>query len=257
MSSFVGEVVVGYWGIRGLGAPLRMMAMYAGVPLRCENYDLQESSEGWDASCWFEKKPQLKEHAPLINLPYVIVNGVIVSQSNACLMFLGRKLGMMGKSDSEYVECEQLLCEIMDLRNTVTSFAYGKASQKPEDFLKSIQGKNTPLAKLEQWKSTKSTSTAFFIGESACAADFHIWEILDQINRCSLFFTQAELLAAYPSLQSFHDAFAKLPQNAKYFSSALAQLPQNNLMAIYGATPSGAVFTAGSACPWRGSSGLY
>jgi hypothetical protein len=34
-------VTVGYWAIRGLGAPLRQMVMYAGVPLNNVMYELQ------------------------------------------------------------------------------------------------------------------------------------------------------------------------------------------------------------------------
>ena len=55
----------------------------------------------------------------------------------------------------------------------------------------------------------------------------------------------------------FHAAFAALPQNSKYFSSALASLPQNNLMAAFGSTPSGEKFVPGQPCSWRGTSGVY
>ena len=67
-------VVVGYWGIRGLAAPLRMMVLFhGGYKLQCENYDLLDKPEGgFDASAWFSKKPELKEKHPLINLPYII-----------------------------------------------------------------------------------------------------------------------------------------------------------------------------------------
>ena len=101
-------VTVGYWTIRGLGAPLRMMVMYAGAPLDAVNYDLRVSSDGkFDASDWFSEKKKLKEQNPLINLPYVIYDGHIISQSNACLTFLGRKLGLWGRDDGEIVQCEQ------------------------------------------------------------------------------------------------------------------------------------------------------
>ena len=76
MSSLISssDIVVGYWGIRGLGAPLRMMVLFhGGYKLHCENYDLLDKPEGgYDASAWFDKKPALKEKQPLINLPYII-----------------------------------------------------------------------------------------------------------------------------------------------------------------------------------------
>ena len=39
----------------------------------------------------------LKQLNPLINLPYLIDGDVIVSQSNACFTYLGRKFDMLGK----------------------------------------------------------------------------------------------------------------------------------------------------------------
>ena len=72
------------------------------------------------ASTWLSvKKPALKAKNPLINLPYVVDGEVVVSQSNACLSYLGRKLGLWGGNEAEVSLCEQLLCEIMDLRNKV------------------------------------------------------------------------------------------------------------------------------------------
>jgi glutathione S-transferase len=46
-------------------------------------------------SPWFaQRKPQLKQLNPLINLPFVIDGEVVVTQSNACLAYLGRKFNM-------------------------------------------------------------------------------------------------------------------------------------------------------------------
>lgn len=39
------SITVGYWSIRGLGAPLRMMVMYSGEELQAECYDLVPSYE--------------------------------------------------------------------------------------------------------------------------------------------------------------------------------------------------------------------
>ena len=70
--------------------------MYSGTPIHCENYDLMDKEGGgYDASAWFGVKSPLKEKNALINLPYVIDNDIIVSQTNACLSYLGRKLSMV------------------------------------------------------------------------------------------------------------------------------------------------------------------
>ncbi len=59
------------------------------------------------------------------NLPYIEDDGVIVVQSNACLIHLGSKFGMMGSNQREESECDQLLCEVMDLRNAMVGIFYG------------------------------------------------------------------------------------------------------------------------------------
>ena len=138
----------------------------------------------------------------LYKLANILDDGIIVSQSNACLQYLGRKLNMMGSNPLEQSQCEQLLCECMDLRNSVTEFAYGKVPQSPTDFLKNVANKNGAMGKLNLWKSTiGSSNPAHFIGSSACAADFHIWEIVDQILSCAKFHSMYDTFTeSFPAL---------------------------------------------------------
>jgi hypothetical protein len=131
-------VTVAYWSIRGLGkyddnfffmnpelsiqsnqflssigAPLRMMVMYSGRPLNCICYDYSVAADGsFEGNSWFSVKNSVKSVNPLINLPYVIDGKMIITQSNACFLYLGRKLSMLGKNEEEQSYCEQLLCEV-------------------------------------------------------------------------------------------------------------------------------------------------
>lgn len=93
-----------------------MMIMYSGQPFNCICYDCNVSEDGsFEGTCgqkWFSVKNTLKEVHPLINLPYVIDGTMIITQSNACLQYVGRKLSMMGKNEEEQSYCEQLLCEV-------------------------------------------------------------------------------------------------------------------------------------------------
>ena len=47
-----------------------------------------------------------------MNLPYVLDGERVVSQSNACLIYLGEKFGMMGSDEDERIAVHQLLCEV-------------------------------------------------------------------------------------------------------------------------------------------------
>jgi len=286
-------IQVSYWNIRGLGAPLRMMMMYSGTPFKSESYQVTEKAEGGlEFSSWFDKKPALKEKNPLINLPYIIDGDVIVTQSNACLSYLGRKTGMMGDNAGEEAQCEQvanilcdvfqmmmfhdqirpllmksfikfqqLLCECMDIRNKVVGVAYGGCDDLSAWLAKEPKAS---LDKLDLWLTGKygadATSVPFFVGSKACAADFHIWEMCAQLT---LMFKMhaggVDPLTAFPSLSKFHRDFAALPNNEKYLSSKLAKIPMNNLMAKIGSAPDGSKFPmgTGTAIDWADNDGMY
>eukprot|EP01006_Ploeotia_vitrea_P017488 TRINITY_DN48642_c0_g1_i2.p1 TRINITY_DN48642_c0_g1~~TRINITY_DN48642_c0_g1_i2.p1 ORF type:complete len:182 (-),score=5.35 TRINITY_DN48642_c0_g1_i2:49-594(-) len=124
MSNFDDAITVGYWTIRGLGAPLRQMVLFSGRKLNNVMYDLTETDGKFDANCWFSKKVELKEKNALINLPYVIDGDLLITQSNACFSYLGRKLNLWGNNEEEIIRCEELLCELMDIRNNMIKYAY-------------------------------------------------------------------------------------------------------------------------------------
>ena len=137
-------ITVGYWSTKGLGAVCRMGVLYAGYSLKAKNYKLQpvskDNSLTYDGSEWHDSdKIDLKKRNSLINLPYMeLVNSsgdeLLISQSNACLSFLGRKFNMFGKNEVEESKCEQLLFETNDLRSVLTSFAYTHYKNKKNIF---------------------------------------------------------------------------------------------------------------------------
>jgi glutathione S-transferase len=257
-------ITVGYWSIRGLGAPLRMMIMYSGTPLNAANYDGFPTEDGnFDRSSWFASaKEELRKKNPLINLPYIVDGDHVISQTNACFTYLGRKLNMLGNNEVELSQCDQLLCECTDLRNGVVRHAYGPVAPM-EKFLKAISGSLGKLEAWLKWKYSMETpiveQSIFFVGDTATAPDFHIWEMLDQIRAMGNFAGLADPLTSLPFLAGFHHFFANLPANARYLQSPLHRLPANFLSATnFGATPSGAAWEHGvTQNTWKGSAGLY
>jgi len=235
---------IGYWAIRGLGAPLRAMAMYADEPFEAKCYDLREKPDGgWDLSCWYGPKEALKKRNALMNLPYVVDGDIVVSQSNACLVYLGEKFGLLGATASERIECEQLLCEIMDLRNAMVKEFYGSG-----ELVKLFEVAS--LAKLNAWLEAKGAT--FLVTATPTAPDFHLCELLDQLLKAGEVAGVAEPLGAYPALRALHGRFFALERMQKYNRSHLAQFPINNKMAKFGATPSGAPWVPGQAQDWSG-----
>lgn len=257
------ELTVGYWGIRGLAAPLRMMLMYKNVPFQAENYDAWEDSNGINREQWLSIKPQLKEKNPLINLPYIIDKStdLVVTQSNACLLYLGKRLNMRGLNLVEETQCEELLFECTDLRNEIVKFVY-PPNENPQKWIQGMVKPGHSLDKLNLWLERKYeagvSGAIFFVGDNATAPDFHIWEMLDQFKGICDFYGVEDPYASLPKLALFHESFKNLPDNQRYFASKLASLPANFFLAqSFGATPDGKKYVAGQPMSWHKSSGVY
>jgi glutathione S-transferase len=242
-------IEIGYWNIRGLAAPLRMMCMYAKAPFTQRAYGLDGS---FDRSAWLViDKPALKEKNPFINLPYVKDGDVLVSQSNACLAYLGRKFGFWGNNDEQVVMCETMMCEITDIRNAVVGFSYPAEAGRAQGFIDSLFG--GALGKFELYLSqckTFSEARPFLVDGRITAPDFHLFEMLLQVTLISeTYGCRQPLFGNHPSLQTYFDGFGRLPGMAKYLQSPLASMPLNNLMANFGSLGSGGKWTPGVPLP--------
>ena len=85
---------------------------------------------------------------------------VLVTQSNACMSYLGRRLGLFGKNTAEQTKCDELLCELMDIRNRMVGFAY-PASSPPAAaadaaaVLEAAAGRTSSFQKLENHLAVK------------------------------------------------------------------------------------------------------
>ena len=259
-------ITVGYWSTKGLGAVCRMVVLYAGYSLEAKNYKLQpvikDSSLTYDGSEWHESdKIVLKKRNSLINLPYIeLINSsgdeLLISQSNACLSFLGRKFNMFGKSEIELSKCEQLLLETNDLRSIISSFAYTHFNNKnleneaaKEVFSKTFQNNNAgKIQKFEHWLSeNKNNINYFLINDEITIPDFNLFDILDFyveflkyynfVNNKNINNIFYEL--GYPNVSKFYNNFIQLPKMQKYLNSILYKLPYTNKSARFGSGENG------------------
>ena len=246
-------ITIAYWNIKGLAAPLRMLAMYAGIAFVAKCYALDET---FDRSEWLEKdKPALKDQNPFMNLPYVRDGNKLISQSNSCLSYLARKAGMWSSDEEEIILIETLLCELMDLRNTVVRFAYSATPDKVKDFLDSSRNILMKIENyLKQQSSQFSIETPFLVGGRVTAPDFHFYELLiqiDQINNTYTAYTDTAVFQDMPNVSSYFIAFDNLPRMQAYLASPLASLPANNLMANCGSLGNGGKWEVGTELPFN------
>ena len=262
------EITVGYWSTKGLGSVCRQMVMYAESPLKAKNYKLEallsNGETACDGSSWHEaNKIQLKKRNSLINLPYIEVwvsneDKLFLSQSNACILYLARKFNMLGQSEIEVSQCEQLLFETNDLRNVITSFSYTHFEDKEKEqhaakdvFNKTFDNNNAgKIQKFENWiKSNKHINSDFLVNKIS-APDFNLFDVLDfyiefikhynfinDSNDDDLF---VEL--GYPNIANFYTKFKQLPKMQKYLNSILYKLPYTNKSANFGSGINGSTW---------------
>lgn len=249
------EFSIAYWSIRGLGAPLRMMAMYAKRPVTIVNYDVKMDVDSGklDASAWYGPKKELKKKNAFINLPHLTDHAredMVVSQTNACLTYLARRLGLGGRIEADVVLIDTLLCEVMDLRNKMIRFAYNGALEDLEKdgrtLLEEVMAKNGIAQKFELFLASREHSAPCLLSY-VTAADFHLWEMVDQYRTLA-----AQLGVDFsPSLLAWWQKFADLEENRAYLDGHLHNgLPFNNKSARFGSAPGGKTFERGQAYQW-------
>lgn len=256
---------VAYWSIRGLGAPLTMMMCAAKTPFTLFLYDIVEQGEsGWNSDYFAAKGDYIKEFKqPLWNLPYCVdrENKTVISQTNAIFAHLGRACGMLGDDQIATSECEQLLCEIYDLRNVVIDYAYSEKSDVSSVLAKA----NGHLNKLDQWLEIQAekmeqnlengSRVVHLVNDKYSAPDFHLYEMLDQLEALAKENKQ-ELYTNLTRVKEFKEGFEALPENQFYLNSWLhKELPFNNCMAQFGSLPGPKTYVHGESAKdatWRG-----
>lgn len=261
--------LVGYWSIRGLGAPLRMMLSAAKVNHWVVLYDVTEKDGGsWDKAAYMNDKEWLKkDHNSFMNNPFLVDcenDDRVISQTSAIFAYLGRELDMLGSSKQETSKCEELLCEIMDLRNLMVQFAYhGDSKGGKQDAEKLVSGGAANILDKVEMHLEKEypnalkedkTKICHLVGFRNSAPDFHLWEMLAQFGGLCRFYRLEQLYSdsIRPYLCAFKENFGSLPENAAYLGSALINLPNNNPYARFGSDPvTLGKYFRGQAAPWK------
>ena len=257
-------ITIGYWSTKGLGSVCRQVVIYAGQKLIAKNYKLQPIVENdnvsFDGSDWTNKdKIELKKRNSLINLPYMEIiddedQKHLISQSNACLLYLGRKFKMLGSNEIEQTRCEQLLLETNDLRGIITSFAYTHFNNKDlekeaakEVFTRAFQKNDAgKMQKFEHWLSSNDNSM-FLLNNNVSIPDFNLFDILDFYIEFLKHYNLVDeknddkilSAAGYSKLNKFFIDFKNLPKMKKYFNSILYKLPYTNKSANFGSGSKG------------------
>jgi len=217
--------LLGYWKIRGLAQPIRLMLGYADVDFEDKLYEVTDEPE-YSREAWLKEKFNLGLDFP--NLPYYVDGETKLSQSSAIMRHLARKHDLMGKTDKEKDRCDQAAEQICDLRQGFVKLCYGaffgmdfkeKGPAYAENIKKNLQPFETFLG-----------DNKWLAGENLTWADFILWEMLDQ----HLLF-KSDCLGELPKLAAYHQRFKDEPKIKKFMESPkFFKGPCNNKMAAWG-----------------------
>ena len=222
----MGEVILGYWKIRGLAAAPRLLAAYCGLELKQEFYTSRD--------VWGPKKEALREEGMAFpNLPYMIVKDetgkttLRLTQSVAILGYIAEKYDMLGSTPEERAIAEMVLEEGRDFARGFTVLCYGFNPEFNDEnvaaFFEKLPSMLTPFEKfLEPGK--------WFAGSKLLMCDFFMWHALEQ-----LVLFRPTCLDDFPKLKDFLVRFESEPKiKAHMESENFLHWPLNGAIAKWG-----------------------
>lgn len=213
--------ILGYWKIRGLAQPIRLLLVYAGQDFEDKYYECGPGPE-FNRDCWFNDKFNLGLDFP--NLPYYIDGNVMLSQSVTIMRYLARKHGLGAETDSEHMRLDLALDEAVDLKRDATGVCYSKIFESLKSGL--MERVEIKLKEADKFLG----SNQWFAGDRLTFVDFYWYELLELLDTID-----PALLNSCSNLSSFRKRFQALPAIKQYMQSEkFLSHPFNNKMATFG-----------------------
>jgi glutathione S-transferase len=210
---------LGYWNIRGLAQPIRLLLAYSGTEYEDKRYNVGPAPD-FDRSEWLNDKQNLGLDFP--NLPYYLDGDVKLTQSVAILRHIARKNKLDGKNEQEKLRVELVEQQLVDNNMALARICYDPNFETLKvDYLNNLPQTLESLSKF-------LGDRPFLAGDNVTYVDFMAYELLDKINLLA-----TEVLAKYDNLKKYVLRVEALPQVAKYLKTA-PKVPLNGPMARWG-----------------------
>uniref|UniRef100_F7AHC2 glutathione transferase n=1 Tax=Ciona intestinalis TaxID=7719 RepID=F7AHC2_CIOIN len=214
--------LLGYWDLRGLGEPIRLMLEHAGADYVEKKYQHYKLADGYDRTDWHSVKFSLGLAYP--NLPYLIDGDVKVTESWAIMKYLSRKFEKLGpENEEERIKCDVTEGVVQDFRQGFTSMCYNPDFESLKtNYLRDLPGK------LEMFEKNLSSS-GWLAGPKITYVDFAFCETLDEMR-----LTFPGCFDKHPNLLDYLERFNALEKIASYkCSDRFHQFPVNGKMAAW------------------------
>lgn len=200
----------GYWGIQGLGQPIRYL-------LKAAKADYKETTF-MDFKEWFgEAKPNLLKETPFANLPYLRDGDRIMTQSGCILRYLGHKYGYEPKTVEGRIYADTVHGVLVDFwtQNVKLIFNKEQFDQNKE------KAHETMLGLLNQINTHLKSHGPFVAGDQLTWVDFFLYYVLTVFTRWSSKIKNLSEVAGYMA------AFEKQVGNEmnEYFNQIVDKQP--------------------------------
>uniref|UniRef100_A0A8C6A5S5 Glutathione S-transferase n=1 Tax=Marmota marmota marmota TaxID=9994 RepID=A0A8C6A5S5_MARMA len=214
-------MILGYWNIRGLAHPIRLLLEYTDSSYEEKKYTMGDAPD-YDRSQWLNEKFKLGLDFP--NLPYLIDGPHKITQSNAILRYLARKHNLCGETEEEKIRVDILENQIMDVRMHFIMLCYNPDFEKKKpEYLEA-------MPEMIKLFSQFLGKRPWFAGDKITYVDFITYDVLDQ----HLLF-EPKCLEAFPNLKDFMSRFEGLKKISAYMkSSRFLPTPMYSKMAAWG-----------------------
>ncbi|KAG1672169.1 Glutathione S-transferase Mu 2 [Nymphon striatum] len=242
---------MGYWKIRGLAQPIRLIFEYAGATYDDNQFTAPEE--------WFPTKFDHGFDFP--NLPYLIDGDVKLTQSNAIMRHLARKYKLAPKTEADERNCDVMAGIFADLKSSFSKMCYNatlnsmKSGHSRSLFIdhslppfplptngsivSSVGDDGYEKLKVDFMKNLPTTlkqiskflgSKKWMIGDNILYVDFLMYELLECLKRFD-----ASVFDDLKNLKDYMTRFEALPNIAKFMSSnRFIGYPINGPMATWG-----------------------
>eukprot|EP00658_Telonema_sp_P-2_P023199 TRINITY_DN19288_c0_g1_i4.p1 TRINITY_DN19288_c0_g1~~TRINITY_DN19288_c0_g1_i4.p1 ORF type:complete len:228 (-),score=64.38 TRINITY_DN19288_c0_g1_i4:307-990(-) len=216
-------IELGYWGIRGLAQPIRLMLEYLEIDYEESIYKCG-GAPSYDRSEWTE----VKDHLGLVfpALPYLIHHDNRITQSNAIARYIACENELVGSDSEAKTLCDMIAEDLSHLRDEWVRLCYNPGFEdRVAEWLELVPVKFAAYEKL-----ANGAEGAWVTGESLTWVDFVLYELVDQIMTMD-----PTAFLSLPHLCAYHRNFQELPTIKAYLGSdRFRQHPINNPMAKWG-----------------------
>ncbi|KAM5160091.1 glutathione S-transferase Mu 1 [Callospermophilus lateralis] len=214
-------MILGYWNIRGLAHPIRLLLEYTDSSYEEKKYTMGDAPD-YDRSQWLNEKFKLGLDFP--NLPYLIDGPHKITQSNAILRYLARKHNLCGETEEEKIRVDILENQVMDVRMHFIMLCYNPDFEKKKpEYLEA-------MPEMIKLFSQFLGKRPWFAGDKITYVDFITYDVLDQHR-----VFEPKCLEAFPNLKDFMSRFEGLKKISAYMkSSRFLPTPMYSKMATWG-----------------------